>query len=54
MEIKIELKQEEALKIIYEYFKPMFPGKFIYGDIESYGDVVLEVKEKEREVKDGE
>ena len=45
MEIKIELTQKEALGIIVKHFQPMFPDKIIIGDIESYGDVNLEVKE---------
>ena len=52
MEIKIELTREEAVKIICDKFQPMFPDKDIDGDIESYGVIRLEVKDKKLESED--
>ena len=49
MEIKIELTPEEITKIVIEHLQPMFPGKYITGEMNCYSESHFSVMDKKPE-----
>ena len=54
MEIKIELTSEEITKIIIDHLQPMFPGKYITGEMNCYSESHFSVIDKNPEEPAGE
>ena len=50
MEIKIELTSEEITKIVIDHLQPMFPGKYIMGEIYNNSTFIVIDKKPEETV----
>ena len=49
MKIEIELTPEEITEIVLEHLQPMFPGKYITGEMNRYIDSHFSVIDKKPE-----
>ena len=49
MEIKIELTPEEITKIVIDHLQPMFPGKYITGEMNCYSESHFSAMDKNPE-----
>ena len=49
MKIEIELTPEEITEIVIEHLQPMFPGKYITGEMNCYSESHFSVMDKKPE-----
>ena len=49
MKIEIELTPEEITEIVIEHLQPMFPGKYITGEMNRYSNSNFNVVDKKPE-----
>ena len=54
MKIEIELTPKEITEIVIEYLQPMFPGKYITGEMSRYSNSHFIVVDKKPEETVGE